>query len=152
MSEESNKIRAVIDMNGLFEGLTKTGGAAGLIIDAWLNGLFTACVSVAVGYEYVDVFQRKLSAKRWTTISAALATLLSLAEEVIIYYSWRPASPDAGDDLVIDCAMNADALIVTNNRKDFRAAEKDLGVVVVSPVEFINLLANKISEEGKEEV
>jgi predicted nucleic acid-binding protein len=152
MSEEVNKIRAVIDCNVLFEGLTKTGGAAGVIVDAWLNGLFTPCVSDAVGYEYLDVLQRKLSAKRWATISIALATLLSLAEEVIIYYSWRPTSPDAGDDLVIDCAMNANAIIVTNNRKDFRTAEKGLGVVVLSPVEFVNLLAKEISEENEEEI
>lgn len=147
-----NKIRAVIDMNVLFEGLTKTGGAAGLIVDAWFNDLFTACVSVAVGYEYVDVFQRKLSAKRLPTIDTALATLLSLAEEVIIYYSWRPTSPDAGDDLVIDCAMNANAVIVTDNRKDFRAAEKNLGVRVLSPAEFVNLLAGEPSKQSEEEV
>ena len=29
----------VIDTNVLFEGLTKQGGASGLIIDAWLAGL-----------------------------------------------------------------------------------------------------------------
>lgn len=145
-------MRAVIDTNVLFEGLTKTGGAAGLIVDAWLDGLFTACVSVAVGYEYVDVFQRKLSAKRLRVVNAALSTLLSLAEEVIIYYLWRPTSPDPGDDSVIDCAMNANAVIVTNNRKDFRAAQNNLGVTVLSPAEFVNLLAKEISEQSEEEI
>ena len=29
--------RVVIDTNVLFEGLTKQGGAAGLIVDAWLD-------------------------------------------------------------------------------------------------------------------
>ena len=32
-------LRIVIDTNVVFEGLTKQGGASGLIIDAWLAGL-----------------------------------------------------------------------------------------------------------------
>ncbi|PIZ26050.1 MAG: toxin-antitoxin system toxin component, PIN family protein, partial [Chloroflexi bacterium CG_4_10_14_0_8_um_filter_57_5] len=32
--------RVVVDTNVLFEGLTRKGGAAGLVVDAWLAGLF----------------------------------------------------------------------------------------------------------------
>jgi predicted nucleic acid-binding protein len=32
-------LKIVVDTNVLFEGLTKQGGASGLIIDAWLAGL-----------------------------------------------------------------------------------------------------------------
>ena len=73
-------IRAVIDTNVLFEGFTKQGGAGGLIIDAWLKGLFVACVSTAVEYEYADVLPRKLSAARWQQIQPILFLLLSQAE------------------------------------------------------------------------
>ncbi len=150
-----NMIRAVIDTNVLFEGLTKTGGAAGLVVDAWLNGSFSPCLSTALAYEYADVLQRKLSAVRWASVSSVLATLLSLAEETRIYYSWRPTSPDAGDDLVIDCAMNGGAIIVTANEKDIRTSEQNLGMVVMSPVEFMTLLTNlsksQNDKEGDEE-
>lgn len=145
------KTRAVIDTNVLFEGLTKTGSAAGLIVDAWLNGLFSPCISTAVAYEYADVLQRKLSAARWANVSGVLAALLSFAEETRIYYSWRPTSPDAADDLVIDCAMNAGAIIVTANKKDFRTAEQNLGAVVMSPVEFVTLLANILTNQSDQE-
>jgi hypothetical protein len=38
-------LRAVIDTNVVFEGLTKQGGLAGGIIDAWLADLFQAYAS-----------------------------------------------------------------------------------------------------------
>lgn len=41
----------VIDTNVVFEGLTKQGGAAGLVIDAWLAGLLEVCVSNPLAYE-----------------------------------------------------------------------------------------------------
>lgn len=137
-----NPIRAVVDTNITLEGTTKTGSAAGLIIESWLNGLFTACVSTALAYEYEDVLARKLNAARWGTVKPLLGALLILSEPIDLYYSWRPMSPDPGDDLVIDCAMNAGAIIVTHNTKDFQMAKRRLGARVVSAVEFVNLLAS----------
>jgi predicted nucleic acid-binding protein len=136
---------AVIDTNVVFEGLTVRGGASGLIIEAWFSGLFTACVSNALGYEYVDVLSRKLSTSRWQEIQPVLGTLLSKCEFVTIFYSWRPASPDPGDDHVIDCAMNAGGIVVTHNLADFRHAERSLGLIVLSPVQFVTELAREES-------
>ena len=79
--------RIVIDTNVLFEGLTKQGGAAGLVIDAWLAGLLTVCVSTALAYEYVDVLSRKLSEKRWQRLQPVVGKLLNLSQFVAIYYS-----------------------------------------------------------------
>jgi predicted nucleic acid-binding protein len=135
-------LKIVVDTNVLFEGLTKQGGASGLIIDAWLAGLVVVCVSNAVAYEYEDVLARKLSEGRWSSLKPALAQLLNIAQYTNIYFSWRPTSPDAGDDLVIDCAMNAGAIVVTSNIRDFRSAQLSLGLRVMTPVEFVNLLAS----------
>lgn len=133
--------RVVIDTNVIFEGLTKRGGAAGLIIEAWLVGLLRVYVSNALAYEYADVLSRKLSAARWQRIKPVLGTLLARAEFVPIYYSWRPSSPDPGDDHVIDCAMNAGAIVVSANVRDFQLAKQTLGLRVMTPVEFVHLLA-----------
>lgn len=48
-------IRFVVDTNVVFEGLTKQGSASGILLDAWLAGLFQPCVTDALGYEYADV-------------------------------------------------------------------------------------------------
>ncbi len=137
-------MRVVIDTNVVFEGLTKQGGAAGLLIDSWLAGLLEVYISDALAYEYVDVLSRKLSKSRWRELQPILGTLLSKTKFTPIYYSWRPTSPDAGDDLVIDCGMNAGAIIITLNIRDFRRAMESLGLQVMTPTELIIQLA-----EGK---
>lgn len=130
-------MRVVLDTNVIFEGLTKQGGASGLIIDAWLAGLFEVWITDAVAYEYVDVLSRKLSKTKWQKLQPVLGKLLNLAKFTPIYYSWRPTSPDPGDDLIIDCAMNASAIVVTFNVKDFIQAKQSLGLQVINPTEFI---------------
>jgi putative PIN family toxin of toxin-antitoxin system len=135
-------LRIVVDTNVVFEGLTKQGGASGLIIDAWLAGLMMVCVSNALAYEYDDVLSRKLSEERWSNLEPVLGQLLNVAQYINIYFSWRPTSPDAGDDLVIDCAMNAGAIIVTSNIRDFRSAKESLGLQVLTPVQFVSILVS----------
>jgi len=130
-------LRVVIDTNVIFEGLTKQGGAAGLIIDLWLAGLLEVCISDALAYEYEDVLSRKLNRQRWQKIQPVLGALLSRAQFTAIYYSWRPTSPDPGDDLVIDCAMNAGAIVVTSNIRDFQKASESLGLQVTTPTELV---------------
>ena len=132
--------RAVIDTNVLFEGLTKQGGACGLIIDAWRVGLFQPCVSTALAYEYADVLERKLSPLRWNQLRPVLGSLLTQAEPITIYYTWRPSSPDPGDEFLIDCAMNANAPVVTYNVRDLRSAQQSLGLSVFSPADFVALI------------
>ncbi|MBA3922617.1 MAG: PIN domain-containing protein [Nostocaceae cyanobacterium] len=134
-------IRVVIDTNVVFEGLTKQGGAAGLVIEAWLAGLLEVCISNALAYEYEDVLARKLSEARWQKLQLVLGTLISHARFTVIYYSWRPTSPDPGDDLVIHCAMNASAIVITSNIRDFQRARESLGLQVMTPAELVIKLA-----------
>ena len=136
-------LRVVLDTNVIFEGLTKQGGACGLLIDAWQAGLLTVCVSNTLLHEYDDVLARKLSESRYVDALAILNHLLDASTQLTsIYYSWRPMSPDPGDDHVIDCAMNANAIIITANIRDFRSARNAIGLQIMSPVELLSLLVN----------
>lgn len=134
-------LNVVIDTNVVFEGLTRQGGADGFVVEAWINGLFKAYVSDALAYEYIAVLSEHLSPRRWQTIRPVLSALLTRAEFVTIYYRWRPISPDPADEHIIDCAMNVGAIVVTHNVKDFRMAQKRLGLRVMTPVEFVRYLA-----------
>lgn len=134
-------VRAVLDTNVVFEGLTNRGNTCGLIIDAWRADVFRACVSNALAYEYQDVLSRKLSDERWRELKLVLHNLLGKHTLFTqIYFSWRPASPDPGDDHVINCVMNANALLVTSNVRDFRQSMYTLGLQIMSPVAFVNHL------------
>lgn len=135
--------RFVIDTNVLFEGLSKRGGASGMLVEGWLARLFRAYVSNALAYEYTDVLSRKLSAPRWKRVRPVLGTLLSRAQFVVVYYTWRPMSSDPGDEHVIDCAMNAGASVVTWNLRDYRSAQQELGLKVQTPVEALTSLAQE---------
>jgi predicted nucleic acid-binding protein len=97
-------------------------------------------VSTALALEYEEVLGRAFGPKRQPTVMAALQALLSRAEFVPIFYTVRPWSPDPDDDLVIDCAFNAGAPIVTSNTRDFRGLEAALGVAVLTPREFASVL------------
>jgi putative PIN family toxin of toxin-antitoxin system len=130
-------MRVVIDTNVVFEGLTKQGGASGLLIDSWLSDLLEVYVSNALAYEYADVLFRKLSKSRWLELQPLLNRLINKTRYTTIYYSWRPTSPDPGDDLVIDCGMNAAAIIITLNVKDFLRAKESLGLQIMTPTEFL---------------
>lgn len=129
---------AVIDTNVLFEGLTRKGGAAGLIVDAWLAGVYVPCVSSALAYEYLDVLSRKLAERRWLQLRPVLVAMLRQAQFIEINFTWRPSSRDPDDDHVIDCAMNANAALVTANLRDFHLAQRALGLNVMSPAEFVS--------------
>ena len=133
--------RYVIDTNVVFEGLTKKGGASDYIVRAWLGGLFRPMLSNALAYEYADVLSRKLSARRWEIIHPTLSVMIACAEFMPIRFTWRPASPDPGDDHLIDLGMNAGAAVVTFNVRDFSAAHHSLGLTVWTPVEFVTMLA-----------
>ena len=134
-------IRAVLDTNVVFEGFTKPQGDCRLIMDAARVGLFTVCATDAVIYEYIDVLERKLSPEKMKAASIQLADLLHTVEFVTVNYRYRPVSPDPDDDKIIECALNGSAIVVTSNLKDFRSAERKLGLSVRSPAEFASKLA-----------
>lgn len=132
-------LRAVVDTNVLFEGLTHLG-SSGEVVDAWARRRFQPCVSTALALEYHDVLARKLAPHRGEAAFKALQALLTRAMYVPIRYSYRPASPDPGDDLVVDCVLNARAVLVTLNLRDFRQPSEQHHLTVVPPAEFLKLL------------
>jgi predicted nucleic acid-binding protein len=123
--------------------LTLQGGASGYVVEAWLAELLDARVSNALAYEYIDVLSHKLSESRWKKLRPVVGTLLRNAQFVVVYYSWRPMSPDQADDHVIDCAMNAGAAVITSNVRHFRTAQQSLGLVVSTPLELAIQLASQ---------
>jgi len=70
----------------------------------------------------------------------ALQALLARCEYVPIFFSYRPASRDPGDDFIVDCVLNGRSLLVTNNVRDFFAASQRFGFPVLRPEKFLPLL------------
>ena len=129
-------MRVVVDTNVLFEGLNRRG-VCGRVVDAWVLGSITACVSTALALEYEAVVTRGRAPAQQATARRALQALLDRTEFVPITFSFRPQSPDPDDDLVIDCAVNAAAPIVASNVRHFRGAAERLGFDLMTPAELV---------------
>ena len=132
-------MRAVVDTNVVVEGLEKMG-PCGQVIDLWVARRFVPCVSTALALEYEEVLTRQGSIAVRKRKTQALQALLTRAEFVAIAFTYRPQSPDPGDDLVIDCVMNGGAGLVTSNIRDFRQAALDLGFPLWTPHNFVSAL------------
>lgn len=135
-------LRAVVDTNILLEGLTRKKDP-GRVVDAWAARRFLPCVSTALALEYEEVLIDKFGAARRDQVLGALQALLNRVEFTPILSRVRPLSPDPDDDFVIECAFNANALIVTHNLRDLAIANSALGIVVVTATEFLTLLEKK---------
>lgn len=141
--------RVVVDTNVVFEGATRRDTMAAWVLEAWLTGLVEPYLSDALAYEYVDVFSRKLSPERWRRLGPLVHALIARSRPVVPHFSWRPSSPDPGDEHVIDCAMNASAHVVTSNVRDFRLAAAQLGLSVLRPADLLPVVKATLRRLGR---
>ena len=92
--------------------------------------------------EYEDVLLRpETLEKAGVAAQDALAFLddfCAVCRPVTVRVRWRPQSPDAGDDLVIDAAVNGLAdVIATFNLRDLRAPAARFGIVTEPPADTL---------------
>lgn len=132
-------LRAVVDTNVLFTGLTKQGADAS-VVDAWVGRRFLPCVSTALALEYESVMLRKLGPSKQQTAMEALQALLARCHYTPIRFRYRPASRDPGDDHVVECVLNSQSMLVTRNVRDFQEPSRQLGFRVLQPPAFLELL------------
>lgn len=132
-------LRAVIDTNVLFEGLSGRG-PCGVVVDAWAGRRFVPCVSTALALEYEEILTNRFGDARRPTVLKALQALLDRVEWVPIIHRIRPFSPDPDDDFLVECAFAAEAMIVTRNLRDLKLAEEALHIPVLTPEDFLSTL------------
>jgi predicted nucleic acid-binding protein len=105
-------------------------------------GYFRAAATTALALEYEDVLHRRnlITGYSPAEITGFIDSILHFADEVQVFFRWRPLLPDPGDDLVFECALAAGAAyIITFNTADFRGLPP-LGISVVTPAQFLPLL------------
>lgn len=131
----------MVDTNVVFEGVSHAVGAPRRIVDAWLTGdRFVPCVTLPLALEYEDVVGRKFKGTKRQRALEVLAALLDKAVAVDRIVRLRPVSSDPSDDRVVECVVNASALLCTRNRADFAAAPADLGFEMIGPEELVERL------------
>ena len=138
-------LRVLLDTNIVRTGFVSAAGASRLLLQAVLAGKATAVASTALMLQYEDVLLRPETLHR-TGIAAHdalgfLDGLCAVCQPVTVRVRWRPQSPDSGDDLVIDAAVNGLAdTIVTFNLRDLRAPAARFGIEAEPPADTLRRL------------
>lgn len=102
-------------------------------------------VSVPLVFEYEDVLRRQAPDVGLSVedVDAVLDFVCAVAHHRQIFFLWRPALRDPGDDMVLELAVEASAdYLVTFNTRDFAGAER-FGVRVITPRNLLRRLEGK---------
>jgi len=129
-------MRLVLDTDVVIAGMRSPTGASAAILQFVRKGRATLVLSVALALEYeAACFQaehRLVSGLSEEEVEIFLTAVIAMAEPVATHFLWRPQLRDAGDELVLEAAVNgrADALVSFNVR-DFGSAR--FGIQLLQP-------------------
>lgn len=135
-------MRFVVDTDVIIAALRSPAGASAALLRAIRRERGVMLLSVPPLIEYEATCQRAehrlASGLSETEIETFLDGLVFLAEPVETHYRWRPQLRDAGDEMVLEAAVNGRAqAIVTFNRRDYGQAPENFGIEVLSPSEAL---------------
>jgi putative PIN family toxin of toxin-antitoxin system len=131
-------MRVVLDTSVVVAALRSSKGASRQVLLAVLDERLRPLVSVPLMFEYEAVLTRPehllAAAASVEDVGVVLDALAALCDPVRLEFLWRPALPDADDDMVLEAAVNGQAeAIVTFNVKDFQPVAHRFGIKIVGP-------------------
>jgi putative PIN family toxin of toxin-antitoxin system len=138
-------MRLVLDTDVIVASVRSQGGASAALVVLLLGCEATMLLSVALAFEYEMTCTRAehlLAAQASEAdVRRLLDAIIDVVEPVEVHYQWRPQLSDAGDEMVLEAAVNgrADA-IVTFNRADYGTAPGRFGIEVITPAEALRRL------------
>lgn len=138
-------MRLVLDTDVVVAAMrSPRGGSAELLRRIRLEEA-TMLLSVALALEYESqcmlAEHRLASGLDAREVCVFVDQLISMAEPVQLFFRWRPQLHDAGDELVLEAAINGRAsAIVTFNEKDLREARTHFDIEVLRPGEALRRL------------
>lgn len=136
------RYRVILDTNVILAAMRSQTGASYRLLLTIGHPQRQSVVTPALMYEYEDVIRRPgnvpgLSPQDITDI---LDMVYHESHRQLVWFSWRPASPDPGDDLVLDAAVAGGCdFVVSFNERHLRTA-RELGIEVITPAELLKLI------------
>jgi putative PIN family toxin of toxin-antitoxin system len=135
--------KVVLDTNVLVSAQRSRRGASSRLLSLLGTGRFEVYLSVALVLEYEDVLMRLRSELSLTQdeVVDLIDSICTLGiERQEIYYRWRPALRDVGDEFVLELAIAAGCdYIVTFNLRNFIGAAQ-FGIKAITPRELLIIL------------
>ena len=129
-------MRVVIDTNIFVSSFF--GGKPRRIIDRWKNAGLTLCLTDAILDEYMRVLESM------ELNQSELSDLLQLFREQhrVVYKSDTPeleiVDSDPSDNKFLEAAVTLEAQFIISGDSDLLTIEQYLGIVIISPAEFLD--------------
>jgi putative PIN family toxin of toxin-antitoxin system len=135
-------MRLVVDTDVIVAALRSPSGASAALLVLVLKQQTTMLLSVALVLEYEAtclLAEHRLAAgASERDVRNLIDALVRVSEPIEVHYQWRPQLKDAGDEMVLEAAVNGQAdAIVTFNRKDFGSGPSRFGIEILSPADAL---------------
>ena len=127
-----------MDTDVIVAAMRSPSGASAAILEVAREHRVALLVSVPLAMEYEatcrELDHRRAAGLTVREVGIFLDAVIALAEPVETHFLWRPQLRDAGDEMVLEAAINgrADGL-VTFNLRDYGALPARFGVEVLLP-------------------
>jgi predicted nucleic acid-binding protein len=136
------RYRVILDTNIVLAAMRSQTGAS----HRWLLTLghprWQSVITPALMYQYEDVSRRPGNAPGLSSqdITNILDLIYRQSHRQLLWFSWRPLSPDAGDDAVLEAAIAGRCeYVVSFNERHLRAAS-EFGIEVLRPSVLLRLI------------
>jgi putative PIN family toxin of toxin-antitoxin system len=134
--------KIVLDTDVVVAALRSPAGASAPLLKFIERGDGTMLLSVALALEYEAVClrteHRSAAGLSRREIDVFIDGLVGLGEPVSAHFRWRPLLHDAGDEMVLEAAVNGRAdWLVTFNMQDYRKAPAAFGIELLFPREAL---------------
>jgi predicted nucleic acid-binding protein len=135
----------VLDTNVLVSALRSSAGASHQLLRrvGTKTAGFEINLSVPLVLEYEMALVRDPEIDSGA-VDPVLAYLCKVGSHREIYFLWRPFLRDPADEMVLEVAVESGSeAIVTHNVRDYREVEKQFGIRVLTPRDFLLDLKEK---------
>ena len=135
-------MRFVLDTDVVVAAMRSPTGASAALLRKVRSQRAALLLSVPLALEYEAICgeaeHRVAAGLSQEEVQVFVTAVVAMAEPVETHFLWRPQLRDAGDEMVLETAVNgrADAL-VTFNLRDFGTAPVAFGIEVLLPREAI---------------
>jgi len=130
----------VIDTNVLVSSLQSKLGASYRLLNLIGLDKFEFCISVPLILEYEEISNTLLNTTSLTSedLSDILNYICQIGKPTQVFYLWRPFLKDPDDDMILELAVAGKCdSVITFNVKDFGNVEKEFGIKVLTPKQFL---------------
>ena len=132
-------MKLVLDTNVIVAAMRSPSGASAALLKAARRGEIKMLANVALALEYEATCRRAehgvAAGLSPDQVGVFIDAVIGMAVPVETHFLWRPQLRDPADELVLEAAVNGQALaIVTFNQRDFGTVPLQFGVDVLSPV------------------